>query len=121
MMDLKIVTNPNGSITVGLPSGDSIRIRLGLTELADADEHLGKSTMQSLATDPTNFHVIRVTIYFGAREQNKGIRSIRQVSKLLEGIELKDLADLVSAALKAGGVLKNDDEEEGEPNDQGEA
>lgn len=104
-----IRVSPRGFITVDLPSGP-LRMRLGFSEMADADEFLGRSLMGALSSDPLNFHNLRVAVYFAAREQNTGIKSVKAVGKLLEGIDLEVLSEAVGTALRAGGILKDVEE-----------
>lgn len=114
-------TSPKGYVILDLPSGP-IKIRLSLSEVADADEHLGKALVAALISDPMNFHHVRVAVYFGSRELNKGIRSIREAGKMLVGVDLETIVEALMTALHEGGVLKesedaaqNDESDIGDP------
>lgn len=91
---------------------EDYRLRFGFSEIADADEYLGKSIIQALQDDPNNFHLVRVAFYFATREGNKSIRSVKQAGKVLEKADMEEAGNALFEAMKASGL--GDEEEPGE-------
>jgi len=67
-----------------------------------------------------NFNLIRVAFYFGMRRANKSLRlrSIREAGEMLEGTPLESLAEAISDALIAGGVLPDEDDDTGDATEE---
>ena len=105
--------NPKGHAKIELADG-TMRLRLGFSELADADEYLGRSLVSSITSDPLNFHTIRVAFYFAARMANKNlrIRSVKEAGRMLEGTDLETISTAIMEALRAGGTIPEEDIEE---------
>ena len=109
-------SSPKGFVTAETPAGP-MRLRLGFSELADADEYLGRALVGAIHADPMNLHHLRVAFYFGTRELNKGVRSVKQAGRMLEGMALQEISEIIIGALKESGVLPEeeiDEEFEGE-------
>jgi hypothetical protein len=106
----KIQVNPQGWVALDLPR-DKVRLRLGFSELADADEFLGRSTMSALAADPMNMHTLRVLFYFASRKLNKTVKSMKGAGEMLEGAELEIISEGLFAALRQSGLIPETEEE----------
>lgn len=109
-----IRVSPKSHIVVKLPKGP-VKMRLGFSEVADADQYLGQALVGAMTSDPMNFHNMRVAFYFASRELNKGIRNVKEAGKLLEGVELEFISEFLTVALREGGILPEIDEEEEDP------
>lgn len=104
--------SPKGTATLQI-GDERYSLRLGFSEIADADEYLGRSWLQAVQEQPTNFHLIRVGFYFATRERSKDIRSIKAAGRVLEDAEFEEVGQALMDALNASGMLE-EGEEEGE-------
>lgn len=90
------------------------RLRLGFSEIADADEFLGRSLIQSMQEDPSNFHYIRTAFYFAVRENASDIRSVKQAGKVLENADgFEEVGRALFDAIKASGLIDEDPVDKG--------
>lgn len=111
MAGRNIRTNPKGFVTVELPGGD-VRLRLGISEVADADEYLGRALIAAMSADPLNFNNLRVAFYFGMRELNRNVRSVKDAGRILEGANLETISEAIFSALRESGIVPDVQEEE---------
>lgn len=105
--------DPRGWVVLELPGGP-VRLRFGFSELADADEYLGRALLGAMAADALNFHLIRVAFYFASRKLNKGIRSVKGAGQLLEGAKLTEVSEAISEAMRIGGITEEETADDGE-------
>lgn len=101
------MANAKGFTTLSV-DGEDYRIRLGFSEIADADEFLGRSIIAAMSTDPYNFHLVRTLFYFATREHTKKINSVKQAGKVLGDADMEEAQKLMWEAMKASGVVQDD-------------
>lgn len=111
----KIMISPKGHVTIFL-EGHPVRIRLDFSDMADADTYLNRSLLGAMAQDGMNFNYLRVAFYFGIRKMNKSlnVRSVQQAGRMITGRNMEYISRGIAAALKASGLVPEDEEYEAE-------
>ena len=102
------MANAKGFTTLRIGE-EEYRLRLGFSEIADADEYLGKSVLQAIQDDPKNFHLARVLFYFAAREGTK-IRGVKEAGRILGNAKPDEIEEALLGALMASGAAEEEEE-----------
>jgi hypothetical protein len=95
--------SPKGHATLKVGEKE-YRLRLGFSEIADADEFLGRSLTSAFTSDPGNFHILRTAFYFAARGQH-GMKGVKDAGHVLDSVDIVQLGEAILGALKAGGLI----------------
>lgn len=106
--------SPRDYATLTLADGTEHKMRFDFDAVADADEYLGKSIVMAIGQDPMNFHYLRTAIYFASRTFHKDLRGVKAAGQLLSGLDVEVVLEAIQRAMIAGGVAKEDEEEEPE-------
>lgn len=94
--------------------GKPFTIRYTLNDLADADQHYGKSILRAFQEEPSDFNILRLLFYFGARP-SKHFRTPREAFEFVTFADLEQIGEAIGAALIAAFPTP---EEKEEPEDE---